>query len=171
MTRNSIFDDSDMGIASPRPVLPGQQKKIDTPRPASPGAVEPVPYQSPTFDEVEKEFKDQLLSFTTDLLLTDLDLLKNIAERGNKILLHIEQLKQLIAISCLNKEDRGRYNELIEIETEEVQHDCCIKNFTNPCYLKIKNIYLLNRVNFCTTAYAVNMTSTFRISLEHCSKG
>jgi hypothetical protein len=30
---------------------------------------------------------------------------------------------------------------------------------------------LPNRVNFCITANAVNMTSTFRISLEHCLKG
>jgi hypothetical protein len=69
----------------------------------------PTEYTSPVFDDVEKEFKDQLLSFTTDTLLQDLDLLKNIADRGNKILFHAQQLKQLIAILYLSKEDRPKY--------------------------------------------------------------
>jgi hypothetical protein len=73
----------------------------------------PAPYNSPAFDDVEKEFKDQLLSFTMDLLLSDFDVLKNIAERGNKILLHSSQLKKLIAILYLSKEDRPKFDSLI----------------------------------------------------------
>jgi hypothetical protein len=75
----------------------------------------PSSYTSPVFDDVEKEFKDQLLFFTTETLLRDLDLLKNIADRGNKILFHAQQLKQLIAILYLSKEDRPKYEELIDI--------------------------------------------------------
>jgi hypothetical protein len=64
------------------------------------------------FDDVEKDFKDQLLSFTTELLLSDFDVLKNIAERGNKILLHKSQLQKVIAILYLSKDDRPKWNEL-----------------------------------------------------------
>ena len=125
-------------------------------------------YSSPTFDEVGNEFKDQLLSFTTDLLLKDFDLIKNIAERGNKVLYHLNQLKQLIAILYLNKQDRGRYNELVDIETEPVDSKCFCKNFTNPFYLRIKSIFVLNKVNFLNTHYAVNMMTIFKINLEYC---
>jgi hypothetical protein len=38
-------------------------------------------YQSPTFIDIEQEFKDNLLSFSQDLLLNDVDLLKNVLER------------------------------------------------------------------------------------------
>jgi hypothetical protein len=129
----------------------------------------PQPYSSPTFDDIEKEFKDQLLSFTTDLLLCDFDILKNIAERSNKILLHVTQLKKLIAILYLSKEDRPKWNELIVIDTEKIiTTNCFCKSCTNPFYEKIKNIYVNNTVNFMATPYAVNMTSTFKISLEYC---
>jgi hypothetical protein len=129
----------------------------------------PQPYNSPVFDDVEKEFKDQLLSFTTDLLLSDFDILKNIAERGNKILLHVSQLKKLIAILYLSKEDRPKWDSLIIIDTEKIiTTNCFCKSCTNPFYERIKNIYVNNTVNFMATPYAVNMTSTFKISLEYC---
>jgi hypothetical protein len=62
----------------------------------------PKPYDSPAFDDVESQFKDQLLSFTTDIILSDIDILKNIAERGNKMVFHVGQLKRLIAILYLS---------------------------------------------------------------------
>ena len=127
------------------------------------------PYKSPDFSEVEKEFKDQLLSFTTDLLLCDVDLLKNISDFGNKVLFHERQLKQLIAILYLNQDDRKNFDELIEIETEKiVVHNCFCKDCHNPFYTKIKSIYVNKSCNFLSTPFAVSMTSTFKISLDHC---
>jgi hypothetical protein len=129
-------------------------------------------YGSPDFSDVEQEFKDQLLSFTTDLLLSDLDLLKNVAERGNKILFRADQLKMLIAIAYLNTEDRKKYDQLIDIETEKVIINSCLcKDCFNPFYEKIKYIHVNNSLNFLTTPFAVNMSSTFRISLEYCLTG
>jgi hypothetical protein len=132
----------------------------------------PEPYKSPDFSETEKEFKDQLLSFTTDLLINDFDLLKNLCERGNKIILHQQQLKQLIAILFLNKEDKNKYNEIIEIEVEPIIiNSCfCIADCKNPFIQKIKSIYINKSINFLITPYAVNMSTTFRISLELCLK-
>jgi hypothetical protein len=132
----------------------------------------PPLYKSPAFNDIEKEFKDQLLFFTTEILLKDIDLVKNIADTGNKVLFHVEQLKQLIAILYLNEDDRRKYDELIEIETENVvSKNCFCKECKNPFYLHIKNIYVNNSVNFLTTPFAVNMTSTFKISLERCLTG
>jgi hypothetical protein len=132
----------------------------------------PKAYQSPAFPDIEQEFKDQLLSFTTDLLLRDFDLLKNIAERGNKILFHLDQLKMLIAILYLNSDDRKKYDSLIDIETEKIiSTNCFCKECCNPFYEKIKNIHVNKQVNFLTTPFAVNMQTTFRISLDFCLSG
>jgi hypothetical protein len=129
----------------------------------------PEPYQSPVLDDVEKEFKDQLLSFTMDLLLNDFGVMKNVAEMGTRVLFHIRQLKQLIAIQFLAKDDRKEWDSLIDIETEKITStNCFCKDCSNPFYLKIKSIYVLNKLNFLTTPQAVNMASTFRISLEYC---
>jgi hypothetical protein len=121
------------------------------------------------FDDVEKEFKDQLLSFTLDILLNDFNIMKNVAERGNRVLFHVHQLKWLIAILYPAKEDRNEYDSLIDIETERiVSNNCFCKDYCNPFYMKIKNIFVLNKINFLTTPFAVNMSSTFKISLEFC---
>jgi hypothetical protein len=141
----------------------GVEEELDIP------TTTPRPYNSPAFDDVEKDFKDQLLSFTMDLLLSDFDTLKNIAERGNKILLHSSQLKKLIAILYLSKEDRPKWESLIAIDTEKIiTTNCVCKSCANPFYEKIKNIYVNNNVSFLSTPTAVNMTSTFKISLEYC---
>jgi hypothetical protein len=132
----------------------------------------PDPYKSPTFEDTEVEFKDQLISFTCDLLLHDVDLLKNIVERGNKVIFHARQLKQLIAILYLKKEDRRRWDELVEIETEKiVVSNCFCKDCYNPLYLQIKNIFVLNKVNFMSTQHSVVMNVIFKISLELCLTG
>jgi hypothetical protein len=135
---------------------------------SEPDCVPPPSYASPAFPEIEKEFKDQLLSFTMDLLLSDFDLLKNVSERGNKVLFHAEQLKQLIAILYLKREERHLYDKLIEIETEPILTNCCIKTCTNPFYMKIKSIFINNSINFLSTPYAVSMMTEFKISLESC---
>ncbi|GHU22470.1 hypothetical protein FACS189472_15350 [Alphaproteobacteria bacterium] len=156
----------------PRPVTPCSPKPIVlSPKSIRRDFTEEIPevYQSPVFEDVEKEFKDQLLSFTTELLLSDFDVLKNITERGSKILLHKSQLKKLIAILYLYKEDRVKWNELVTIDTEKISHDNCFcKSCVNPFYEKIKHILVSNTVYFMATPYAVNMTSTFQISLEFC---
>jgi hypothetical protein len=54
-------------------------------------SIAPKTYNSPTFEWIETEFKDTLLSFTTDILLEDLDIIKNISEKVNKIILNIAQ--------------------------------------------------------------------------------
>jgi hypothetical protein len=132
----------------------------------------PKPYNSPAFPDIEQEFKDQLLSFTTDLLLKDFDLLKNIAERGTKILFHVKQLKMLIAILYLNKEDRKNYDSLIDIETEKiVSTSCFCKDCYNPFYEKIKNIHVNKQLSFLSTPHAVNMQRAFRINLDFCLSG
>jgi hypothetical protein len=129
----------------------------------------PENYQSPNFEDIEKDFKDTLLNCTTDLLLNDFDLLKNITERGNKIIFHQDQIKQLIAIQYLGKEDRQNYDKLIQIETEKIIMDTCLcKTCVNPAYEKIKHIFVDNKINFLTTPVAVNMSTTFKISLEFC---
>ena len=153
-----------------RPSSPPKSKiekvKESVKRDASAGSLTSASgYKTPAFDEVEREFKDQLLSFTTDLLLHDIDLVKNIVERGNKVLYHKQQLKQLISILYLKKEDRKNYNDLIELDTEPVEA-CCWKQ--NPFYLRIRSIYVLNSVNFLNTPFAVNMATTFRICLDYC---
>jgi hypothetical protein len=124
----------------------------------------------PAFDEVDLEFKNQLLSFTLDLLLNNSDLVKNLAEISNKVIFKVNQLKQLIAILYLNKDDRSRYDELMDIETDELIIHTCLCNFKNPCYLRIKDIVINKSVNFLRTPWATNMSSVFRISLEHCVK-
>jgi hypothetical protein len=125
-------------------------------------------YDSPTFEEVEIEFKDNLLSFTIDLLLNDIDLIKNISERGNKIILKIEQLKILIAILYLSKEDRQKYNELMDTETGLiVMKNYFCKDCNNPFTSKVKSIIINKSINFFNTAFSVNMTSIFKISLEY----
>jgi hypothetical protein len=128
----------------------------------------PEPYNSPAFEDVETDFKNQIISHMMELLLNDVDLLKNISERGNKVIFHVEQLKQLIAILYLSKSDREKYNELIDIETEEViiNNRFC-KNCSSPFYLKTKSITVNKSVNFLNTPFAVNMSSVFKISLEH----
>jgi hypothetical protein len=132
---------------------------------------QPEPYSSPTYQLVEVEFKNQLLSFTLDLLLNDLDLIKNIAERNNKVIFKIEQLKQLIAILYLNREDRNKYEDLIEIETEEiVVNNCFCTSCNNPFYQKIKSIIINKSVNFLLTPYSTNLLSVFKVSLEHVLK-
>jgi hypothetical protein len=118
----------------------------------------------------EDEFKSQLLSFTIDILLNDVDLVKNIAEGGKALLLHLKQLKQLIAILCLNKEERLNYEQLIDIETELITDTCLCKSYTNPFFVKVKSIAINKSVNFLLTPYATNMTSVFRISLEYVIK-
>jgi hypothetical protein len=159
-------DDSDepsVPQKKPKQKITKNERNVEEPPPA---------YKSPAFDEIEKEFKDQLLSFTTDLLLKDFDLLKNIAERGNKIIFHATQLKQVIAILYLSRDDRPKYDELIEIETEKVvMNNCFCKDCFNPFYLHIKNIFVSNKTNFLTTPYAVSMSSTFRINLDLCLTG
>jgi hypothetical protein len=84
-----------------RPITPDLEEEYEE-------EIEMREYKSPAFDDVEKEFKDQLLSFTTDLLLSDFDLLKNISERGNKVLFHVEQLK----IDCDSLFEQGGQREL-----------------------------------------------------------
>jgi hypothetical protein len=109
----------------------------------------PESYNSPTFETVENEFKNQLLSFTTDLLLSNIDLIKNLTEFGNKVIFHVQQLKQLIAILYLSKEDREKYNELIDIETDAVIiHNCFCSNCNHPFIEKIKAININRAVNF-----------------------
>ena len=128
----------------------------------------PRPYNSPNFDSIENEFKSQLLSFTIDILLNDADLIKNIAERGTKVIFHLKQLKQLIAILYLNMEDRSRYEELIETETEPIIIKTCVcKDCASPFFERIKSITINKSVNFLLTPFATNMCSVFRISLEY----
>ncbi|GHU20176.1 hypothetical protein FACS189472_11080 [Alphaproteobacteria bacterium] len=129
----------------------------------------PIPYKSPDFSEIQNLFKDQLTKFLTDILLNDFDSLKSVSERSNKVLFHLEQLKQLIAILYLNEVDRKDYDKLIEIEDEPItMSSCFLKKCNNPFIRKIKSIYINKSVNFLTTPYAVNMNSEFRISLEYC---
>jgi hypothetical protein len=70
----------------------------------------------------------------------------------------------------LNKDDRSRYDELIDIETDELMVHTCSCNFKNPCYLRVKDIVINGSVNFLHTPLATNMSSVLRISLEHCVK-
>jgi hypothetical protein len=130
--------------------------------------VAPENYDSPNFEQVELEFKNQLLSFTLDLLLNNADLVKNIAEISNKVIFKVDQLKQLIAILYLNSEDRKQYDQLIDVETEELMVHNCLCNFKNHFYLKIKDIIVNKSIKFRHTPLATNMSSVFRISLEHC---
>jgi hypothetical protein len=127
-------------------------------------------YKSPTFEQVEVEFKDCLISFTTDLLLNSSYLIKNIAKVSNKIVFKEEQLKQLIAILYLNKDDRKKYNELIEIDVEPVVMNNCLCNYKNPFYMKIKSIVINKSVSFLHHPLATNLSSVFRIGLEHVIK-
>jgi hypothetical protein len=131
-------------------------------------SIAPKTYNSPTFELIETEFKDTLLSFNTDILLNDLDLLKNISEKGIKIILHLTQLKQLIAILYLSKDDRNRYSELIEIETEPVVSTCLCRDIKIPFYQRIKSIIINKETNFLITPYGTNLSSVFKASLECC---
>jgi hypothetical protein len=148
---------------------PIEEKSYDISRAIAEDEEEEKPYNSPTLEQVESLFKQQLLSFTTDILLNDLDSLKNISERGNKVLFHKDQLKMLIAILFLNSTDMKYYDRLISIETESViASNCLCESCKSPFYEKIVSIVINNSVNFLHTQYATNMTSVFRISLDHC---
>jgi hypothetical protein len=166
--RGGSFNSAPCTPRSSRAPTPEIEEDVEPPRERE----NPDSYKSPAFDDVEKEFKDQLLSFTTDILLSDVDLMKSISERGNRVLFHVHQLKQLIATLYLAKGDRKDWESLVDIETERiVSSNCFCKDCYNPFYMKIKNIYVMNKLNFLTTPFAVNLSSTFKFSLEFCLTG
>jgi hypothetical protein len=153
-----------------RPPTPCQDEEMGPIILASKSPKSPtVSTKSEEGEDTEKTFKEHLLVFTTDLLLNDMDFLKNISERSSKIILHKEQLKKLIAILILKADERQQYDELIDIETDGVAiNNCLCKDYFNPFYDRIKNIIVNKSVNFLVSPYAMNMTSVFRISLEFC---
>jgi hypothetical protein len=124
--------------------------------------------KTPPFETVEREFKDQLLSFTTDLLLNSGDLIKNLSDYSKCVIFRQEQLKQLIAILYLPKEDREGYDDRIIIETEPVITSVCLCSFKNPFVLKIKSVIIDRSVNFLLTPFRINMEHVFKISFEYC---
>jgi hypothetical protein len=77
----------------------------------------------------------------------------------------------LIAILYLSKEDRQKYNELIDIETDSiVMKNCFCKDCNNPFILKVKSMIINKSINFFNTVFSVNMASVFKISLEYVTR-
>jgi hypothetical protein len=136
-------------------------------------ALTPVPEQpmrgeldgSPPYDSVVAEFKDALLTFNIDLLLNDIDLIKNIRERGDRVVYRKEQLQALIAILLTGDKNKM---ETVDIETELLEENCVCCKVRNVFYQKIKNIYVNKTVNFMTLEHAVRLQQVFKISLDVC---
>jgi hypothetical protein len=136
-------------------------------------ALTPVPEQplrdeldgSPPYDSVVAEFKDALLTFNIDLLLNDIDLIKNIRERGDRVVYRKEQLQALIAILLTGDKNKM---ETVDIETEPLEDNCVCCKVKNIFYQKIKNIYVNKTVNFLTLDHAVRLQQVFKISLDVC---
>jgi hypothetical protein len=124
--------------------------------------------KTPPFETVEREFKDQLLSFTTDLLLNSGDLIKNLSDFSKCVIFRQEQLRQLIAILYLSKEGREGYDDRIIIETEPVITSTCLCSFKNPFALKTKSVIIDRSVNLLLTPFRINMEHVFKISFEYC---
>jgi hypothetical protein len=76
--------------------------------------VAPENYDSPNFEQVELEFKNQLLSFTLGLLLNNADLVKSIAKISNMVIFKVDKLKLLIAVLYLNSEDRKQHGQPVK---------------------------------------------------------
>jgi hypothetical protein len=95
---------------------------------------------------------------------------KDIAERGKALLLHLKQLKQSIAILCLGKEERLNYEQLIDIETELINNTCLRKSYINTFFVRVRSVTIIKSVNFLLTHFSTNMTKIFCISLEHVIK-
>jgi hypothetical protein len=127
----------------------------------------PVPEAegSPPYDSVVAEFKDALLTFNIDLLLNDIDLIKNIRERGDKVVYRKPQLQALIAILLTGDKNKM---DCVDIETETLEDNCICCKVGNIFYQKIKNIHVNKTTNFMSTEYAVRLQQVFKINLEVC---
>jgi hypothetical protein len=85
------------------PDIPLSPKKVRT---ISPLSEEMVMNNTLSFDEVETKSQTLLLSFATNILLSDVGLVRNVAQRGNKVVYRIDHLEKLVAFSYLKGEEK-----------------------------------------------------------------
>jgi hypothetical protein len=168
IARNNVTLDSINTPSPSRPIAPNEIK-IDVPNesPSSkkikakwPLSKEVVMEETPSFDEDETEFKDHLLSFTTDMLFNDVGLIRNIVQRRSKAIYYIDQLRKLIANLYLTGEEKNKFDSLVDIDVEPVIiHTCVCKDFISPFIAKIKSIIIYKSVCFLLALFAINMSS------------
>jgi hypothetical protein len=136
--------------------------RTTTPRFGSPVQEREIPdvQKSPSTVAIEK-FKDLLIEYQTELLLNDLDLIKNIAERGKNIIMKEQQLINII--KCLEPEAN-----IVEIEKEEVEINCIKCSCKNPMYYKITDIIVDKTKSFKNCNVRVILEKQYNISLQYC---
>jgi hypothetical protein len=122
-------------------------------------------------EETEKVamFKDRLIEIQTELLLNNIDLVKNLVETtSNKVIYRKEHLQELIGILVLPAASRANYLKLVDIETQpiHVQKFCC--NFTHSIFEEVTEITVNSTDNFMLSEIATKMEKIFRINLRRC---
>jgi hypothetical protein len=122
-------------------------------------------------EETEKVslFKDRLIEIQTELLLNNVDLVKNLVETtSNKVIYRKEHLQELIGILVLPVASRANYLKLVDIDTQpiRVQKFCC--NFTHSIFEDITEITVNSTDNFLLTEIATKMEKIFKINLRRC---
>jgi hypothetical protein len=112
---------------TPRPRSLSVQPESEKERPPTraPTPVIPNLEDTPPYDSIVSEFKDALISFNSDLLTNDFDLIRNIRERGDKVVYRKQQLQVLIAILMTGDKNKA---DMVDIETETIEDNCRLCN-------------------------------------------
>jgi hypothetical protein len=167
-TQSSTATNSNNITITVNPSSSGEESPTTTPRP-----IEPVVLPIPTVTDEEAEkvslFKDRLIEIQTELLLNNVDLVKNLLESSpNKVVYRKEHLQELIGILTLPASSRANYLQLVDIETQpiQVQKLCC--NFTHSIFEDINEITINNKDSFLRTETATKLEKIFKISLRRC---
>jgi hypothetical protein len=152
------------------PSSSGDESPTTTPRTQS---AQPVVFPIPVVadDETEKAslFKDRLIEIQIELLLNNIDVVKNLLETSpNKVIYRKEHLQELIGILTLPTSSRANYLQLVDIETQpiQVQKLCC--NFTHSIFEDINEITINNKDSFLRTEIVTKLEKIFKISLRRC---
>jgi hypothetical protein len=167
-TQTSTATNSNNIIIAPLIAVTGDESPTTTPRTTQPVV---FPSVASTDDETEKVtlFKDRLIEIQTELLLNNIDLVKNLLETSpNKVIYRKEHLQELIGILTLPTSSRANYLQLVDIETQpiQVQKLCC--NFTHSIFEDINEITINNKDSFLRTETATKLEKIFKISLRRC---
>jgi hypothetical protein len=155
----------------------GEESPTTTPRSTQPvvfpiperGGIQPLPVVADEEAEKVSLFKDRLIEIQTELLLNNVDLVKNLLESSpNKVIYRKEHLQELIGILTLPASSRANYLQLVDIETQpiQVQKLCC--NFTHSIFEDINEITINNKDSFLRTETATKLEKIFKISLRRC---
>jgi hypothetical protein len=150
---------------TPRPRSLFVQPDLEKDRPPTRTNTPVIPNleDTPPYDSIVSELKDTLISFNSDLLTNDFDLIRNIRERGDKVVYRKQQLQVLIAILMTGDKNKA---DLVDIETEIFDENCHFCTRKNIFYRRIKSIHVNKTVSFLSSEYSVRLQSVFKINLD-----